>query len=988
LKVLFIYPGVKLPGWNSLYTGSSSEATYISHGYASMSAVLKAAGHQVSLIDMRALKGWAHFEKAVREAEYDLAAMGFISPDLDTATVAASILLKIHPDRALAVGGLHVSALNISSFPYADYIVHGEGEQALLDILDGDCKSSVLTPDALKNLDDLPDIDRTLFDDGPERAHPLLPGLPVPNVTIHTSRGCDRRCSFCNPSGKAVFGERFRMRSVDRVIGELRKIRAERGVGSVMHHSDLIGTPKWIGEYVEAYGKAFDYLPCWAQLQADLICRHPELIEAFAKVGLLWASVGFESGSNRMLEFIHKGTTARMNVDAAEILHRNGVNIFSNVILGFPTEQPADMEMTRLMAEHIKPAWWSCNLYTNFPGSDLWQYVADNGLETEQDFNNWVYPYQKKIRGVDYAEAQRIQTEIQGYRRPITPPKRNASVWVAAEFQPTLSVVMRSWNRPKTLKRAADSVLGQTLHAMQLVIVDDASTEKAIPPLLDSIRDPRVRIIRNKKNRDGHCELINQGIDHCTGKYIGFCDDDDWRDPRWAQTMTDFLDRNPDLLWAFCQSWDVDERGNRQVARGEMPGVNDMLERNRVDLGEMVVRPEVFDRVGAFDERVHYGDDWEFVARLVKAKVPGGTVKKPLCFHSVHRGGQLNTRTERQRESTLEAIKAWRPREPFRVRVLYPPLDRLVESQRHVVRGIVHGMNELGNVYRESSTTEAVMTISKRTDLVLVVCPFQATAQELALLADEIGSISDCLFVGLHTEDPPAFGKNIRHADFFGWIVTNDPGCLPAYMEKMDRRATYMSSLSVDTHILPEPPKRQDPKWDMVIVGHMYESRRDFLRKAAPLVDWSLCLVGDGWGKEFGGRFQTYPTQSPRKTMDLISRARCTVILNRMPSDAGGSPLPFKRINRGAMEAYSGTPLLIDDTRDIAPFGGDEVFVFWHKDIDHFIEITHFILEHPKEAELAALKAQRRAIRHMTYKERMKALLRVLRGPRFGAMIP
>ena len=66
MHITLIFPGVALPGFDSLGKKPTIDANFIDHGLASLSAAVKAAGHTVDLIDLRALRGWEHFREEVR----------------------------------------------------------------------------------------------------------------------------------------------------------------------------------------------------------------------------------------------------------------------------------------------------------------------------------------------------------------------------------------------------------------------------------------------------------------------------------------------------------------------------------------------------------------------------------------------------------------------------------------------------------------------------------------------------------------------------------------------------------------------------------------------------------------------------------------------------------------------------------------------------------------------------------------------------------
>ena len=988
MKVLLVWPGVSLPGWNSLHTQGSSEATYTSHGYMSMSSVLKQRGHRTQLLDMRDCLGWAHFERCVAEAEYDIAAIGFISCDAETALKACSIMGSLHPGRPIIAGGIHLSALHQEHFPYVRTVVWGEGDYALADLVEQVQEGNDLPPlyqaEIIQDLDTLPFVDRDLFDGQPERDHPLLPGLPAPNITILTSRGCQYRCSYCNPSGRALFGNSLRERSVPNVIEELRQVRTRFGMGSAMLHSDIVGSAKWIEGFIEAFASEFGYVPFWCQLRADFICRHPELVKGLSDVGMYWVSLGTESGDDRILQFIHKGTTVAQNLEAAEILHRNEVNIFCNLIVGLPTETESEMRQTLEMAKKIRPAWWSANPFASFPGSDLYNYCVENDLLTDEFYSRTVFPFQRKIKGLDYGVVMAIRDEILTHKRPIYPPKKKVHSVGTNLSNPKLSIIMRTYNRPDMLRRAAESVLGQTFQDYELIIVDDGSTSPSVPPLLDELeaRDPRVRTIRNAVNRDGHCILLNQGIDKARAQYIAFCDDDDTRYSNWASEMVWQLDHHPEWMFVICQSEDINSNtGTRAVARGVIPpNVDELYSHNWVDLGELMLRRQLFDMVGFFDERVHYGDDWELVCRLVRAKIPGGEYKAALCLHYVHPGGQLHTRQQAQRQHTLSIIQNRTIPIPYKVSVLWPDMERMEYSHRNVVAGVRDAVQRIpyvalhgeGNI-RHGRTDGA--------DLIMVVCPFLCRGTEM----QDLRKKTPVPILAFHTEDPPAIAINQQHAQFVDLVSTNDASCENAYGDK----PTFVCpSLGVNTAVVGPPRHRSSaPSWDMCIVGFAYDSRKAWLRTVKDFVDWKLLLVGRGW-EEFSDQFTVWGDQPLNETMDLYAQTKIVCCVQRQAGELGMTHASFQTPARGYVEMYSGACVMIDDSRPLfPPYNKGEILPFRYEDPDHFLEQAHWALTFDAEREHIAKTGQQRAMQDFTYVARIRQLLLCVRSPRLNRRI-
>ena len=122
------------------------------------------------------------------------------------------------------------------------------------------------------------------------------------------------------------------------------------------------------------------------------------------------AIVGFESGSDKTLKFLRKGTTRQINLEGARILHENGVKIMANIMFGTPGETHEDVDQTMSMVREIKPEHFSAATFSPYPGSDLHDYC----LKENQILNEYASRFvgEQKIRGIDYGY---IQAQVDKY---------------------------------------------------------------------------------------------------------------------------------------------------------------------------------------------------------------------------------------------------------------------------------------------------------------------------------------------------------------------------------------------------------------------------------------------------------------------------------------------------------------------------------------------------------------------------------------------
>ncbi len=91
-------------------------------------------------------------------------------------------------------------------------------------------------------------------------------------------------------------------------------------------------------EFCDLYEAEGFTQPFFCQSRADIIVRHEDMVQRMAEVGLKGYFIGFESGNDRVLKFLRKGTTREKNLAAARICKKYGIKIWANYMLGLPTE--------------------------------------------------------------------------------------------------------------------------------------------------------------------------------------------------------------------------------------------------------------------------------------------------------------------------------------------------------------------------------------------------------------------------------------------------------------------------------------------------------------------------------------------------------------------------------------------------------------------------------------------------------------------------
>jgi radical SAM superfamily enzyme YgiQ (UPF0313 family) len=444
LKTTLVFPGIAGRGFNSLKQGM--DAGWISHGLASLSAAAEAEGFEVDLIDLRALSGWEHFREVLVERDPDVVGLTMMSVDYNPACQAIAIAKEVKPKVTTVVGGPHVTISLEDSLriPHVDYLVAGEGEVTfprLLHLIEGgDPPPHRVLRGVTPDLDGIPFANRDLFLgewrkwgydlDSPEV--PFVKELPAPFATIIAGRGCIYNCAFCKPGEDYLFGKRTRRRSVDNVIQELHMLADKYHLASFMFHDDCLTEDRdWVMAFTERYIAEGFNLPFFCQTRADIVVKHEDMVARMARAGLRGYFVGFESGNDRILKFIRKGTTAEQNRQAAQVCRKYGIAIWANYMLGLPTETKEEvMDTVRLMKD-IDPDYYSPAFFTPHPGTDLYDYVVEHDLSRISDYDSYRRnPTEPKIKGQDYDFLHWAMAESQN-RKPINALTR----WLRHQWQ-------------------------------------------------------------------------------------------------------------------------------------------------------------------------------------------------------------------------------------------------------------------------------------------------------------------------------------------------------------------------------------------------------------------------------------------------------------------------------------------------------------------------------------------------------------------------
>lgn len=393
------------------------------HGLGLLRTIMHQNGILTDLVSTRACTTWDELKKKVKG--YDVALMNVRSYTFPVAYRAAKIFKEVNPKGLIIAGGMHATVApdEMMAVPEFDYICQGPGETIILDLVREPQRFPRLVLGVgAKSMAEWPTIDRELW---PKPASkkleakfnwPLEPECgwgPPPVATLLTSRVCPWQCVFCNENS---YIPNMGRRPVEAVIDELNYLDRKYGVGSVViHDSMFFQNPTWLEEWIEKYPrKANKVWPYWAAGRADTVRQWPELFTALIKeTNWLTVSIGFESGSDRVLKIINKECTEEDNYFAIDLLHRIADELeaqgrpapvfWSNIMLGIPGETREDAFKTMRMVKYMKRVMPSISFYAPYPGSALGNQLIAEGKSLMSKENYHRYPDDEKLKGIDYA---------------------------------------------------------------------------------------------------------------------------------------------------------------------------------------------------------------------------------------------------------------------------------------------------------------------------------------------------------------------------------------------------------------------------------------------------------------------------------------------------------------------------------------------------------------------------------------------------------
>jgi anaerobic magnesium-protoporphyrin IX monomethyl ester cyclase len=192
------------------------------------------------------------------------------------------------------------------------------------------------------------------------------------SLNMVTTRGCPFHCNWC---AKPIWGQRYNTRSPENVVSEMRSLKEMYQIDHVSFADDIFGLkPGWIKRFGELVGDVRIPFKCLSRV--DLL-RRPGEVDALAEAGAQTVWVGAESGSQRILDAMDKGTRVEQIYEATRLLRTAGVEVGFFLQFGYPGELRDDIEKTLQMVRECNPDDIGISVSYPMPGTKFYAAVRE-----------------------------------------------------------------------------------------------------------------------------------------------------------------------------------------------------------------------------------------------------------------------------------------------------------------------------------------------------------------------------------------------------------------------------------------------------------------------------------------------------------------------------------------------------------------------------------------------------------------------------------
>lgn len=358
-----------------------------------LGSFLTSNGIKVKLFDQRISSSKEILQFIESNAVTHVGLSTMTGPQIIFAMDLSKKIKQLRPGIKIIWGGIHVTVApaSVLGHDFIDYIVYGEGEVTLLELLQNPDKETIkgtlrkddalekLVPREFMDMDTV-SLDWSLID--PQRYISIRDGRRY--MSFVTSRGCSFKCQYCYNS---VTKSRWRSWSVEKVRKELEKVLKFNVSYIAFMDDNLAINVKWLSQVCEILEEK--NILWYGDLRANVITQ--ENMDKFKNCTMVF--IGAESGAQRVLDNIMKQIKVQDIFNAARVLNDRGLRGTYSWIIGFPSETKDDVMATvnavRKVSEIMPAAVQRLKIFSPYPGSRLYKETVDRGYRPPATLEDW-----------------------------------------------------------------------------------------------------------------------------------------------------------------------------------------------------------------------------------------------------------------------------------------------------------------------------------------------------------------------------------------------------------------------------------------------------------------------------------------------------------------------------------------------------------------------------------------------------------------------
>lgn len=367
-------------------------------------------GHEIEILDLHCHRHpYDLLKERLENWNPQVVAVSVLTCEAESLHRIAAITREVNPETIIITGGAHISACtsDVIDDTNIDILVVGEGETAFTEMIRRISSDESLSGipgtvlrvngqmewgppgERISDLDSIPFPAWDLIDISNYarlgRAGNTKRGRYLP---IFTSRGCPYHCCYCHK----VFGKKFRFRSAENVVEEIKQIVEKHGVTDIEFFDDAFNID---------HDRAKTICRMLIELDFGLALAFPngvradhldsELVDLLAKTGTTNMAIGVETASPELQKAIGKNLDLETAKKAVTLADKAGIVTSGYFMLGFPGETREQMQKTIAYAESMDLFFASFFIVTPYPGTPLWDQVLSSVDQSTINFSDYNY---------------------------------------------------------------------------------------------------------------------------------------------------------------------------------------------------------------------------------------------------------------------------------------------------------------------------------------------------------------------------------------------------------------------------------------------------------------------------------------------------------------------------------------------------------------------------------------------------------------------